>query len=510
MRRTSVFGATRPQPVSGPEQVSDDNRQLADLGYEPVLARRMGGFGNFAVSFSVISVLGGCMALYGPGLIAGGPAVMLWGWAVVGFFVLFVGMALAEVTSAYPTSGAMFYMADQLGGRRWGFYTGWLNLLGLIGGIAVIDYGAALFTGAVLDLQWGIAVTPEETMVIFVAILLFHAALNLAGVRLVSVLNSISVWWHLAGVAVILGVLWIAPDSHQSASFVLGEFSNGTGWANPLYVTGIGLAIAQGTLVGYDASAHMSEETSRAAVSAPRGIVRSIWVSWAVGFVLLASMASAIQDYATTAASPVPPAQIFVDAVGTDGATLLLAVVIVVLLCGGNAEVAAGSRMVFAFSRDGALPGSGLWRRLSRSQTPHLAVWLVVAAACLITLPSLYSPTAFTAVSAINIIGMTPAYAIPIFLRLRHGNRFRKGPWHLGRWSKPVGWIAVVWVVFVTVLFCLPQRNPVTVETFNYAPVALVAVLLLAELRWPFARRAYNPPTPTPAAQDRAHVEEFI
>lgn len=505
-----MFGTTRQQTVPEQGNASDDNQQLADLGYEPVLARRMGGFGNFAVSFSVISVLGGTMALYGPGLIAGGPAVMLWGWAVVGFFVLFVGMALAEVTSAYPTSGAMFYMADQLGGRRWGFYTGWLNLLGLLGGIAVIDYGCALFIGGVLDLQWGIAVTSGQTMLIFLAIILLHAGLNLAGVRLVSVLNSVGVWWHLGGVAVILGVLWIAPDSHQPASFVFGEFSNTTGWTSSLYVTGIGLAIAQGTLVGYDASAHMSEETSRAAVSAPRGIVRSIWVSWAVGFVLLASMASAIKDFTATASSPVPPAQIFADAVGTDGATALMLVVIVVLLCGGNAEVSAGSRMVFAFSRDGALPGSGLWRRLSRNQTPHLAVWLVVAAACLITLPSLYSPTAFTAVSAINIVGMTPAYAIPIVLRLRHGKRFRKGPWHLGRWSRPIGWVAVIWVLFVTVLFCLPQRSPVTVDSFNYAPIALIAVLLLATLRWPFAREAYNPPTPVRAAQERESAEEFI
>ncbi|MFE1500014.1 amino acid permease, partial [Streptomyces albidoflavus] len=118
-------------------------------------ARRMGGFGNFAISFSVISVLSGCMTLYGFGMGAGGPAVMLWGWAGVGLFVLCVGLALAEVTSAYPTSGALYYMADRLGGRRWGWYTGWLNLLGLLGAIACIDNGAALFNGAFINLQWG-------------------------------------------------------------------------------------------------------------------------------------------------------------------------------------------------------------------------------------------------------------------------------------------------------------------------------------------------------------------
>lgn len=220
---------------SGAEAVPprDEEERLRELGYQPVLARRMGGFGNFAISFSVISILSGCMTLYGFGMSTGGPAVMLWGWAGVGLFVLCVGMALAEVTSAYPTSGALYYMADRLGGRKWGWYTGWLNLLGLLGAIAGIDYGAALFTGALMNLQWGFTPTPGKTMIIFVCILLLHAVLNLFGVRLVSVLNSISVWWHLAGVAVIVTVLAVVPSHHQSPSFVFTEFVNDTGWHNP-------------------------------------------------------------------------------------------------------------------------------------------------------------------------------------------------------------------------------------------------------------------------------------
>lgn len=121
-----------------------DDAYLRALGYAPVLARRMGSFGNFAISFSVISVLSGCMTLYGFGLNTGGPAVMMWGWVAVGVMVMFVGAGLAEVTSAYPTSGALYFQAEQLGGRRFGWYTGWLNLLGLLGAIAGIDYGAVL------------------------------------------------------------------------------------------------------------------------------------------------------------------------------------------------------------------------------------------------------------------------------------------------------------------------------------------------------------------------------
>ncbi|MEE4590387.1 amino acid permease [Streptomyces sp. DSM 41524] len=504
---STAWSSSRPAPHR------DDEQRLRELGYQPVLARRMGGFGNFAISFSVISILSGCMTLYGFGLDTGGPAVMMWGWAGVGLFVLCVGLALAEVTSAYPTSGALYYMADRLGGRTWGWYTGWLNLLGLLGAIAGIDYGAALFTGALFNLQWGFDPTPESTMLIFVCILLLHAALNLFGVHLVSVLNSVSVWWHLAGVAIIVGALAIVPSHHQSPEFVFTEFVNNTGWSNPLYVTAIGLLLAQYTFSGYDASAHLSEETSNASVYAARGIVRAIWVSWVAGFVLLAGLTFAIQDYAGTqgSATGVPPAQILIDALGTGGATAMLLIVIVAQLFCGNAEVAAASRMVFAFSRDGALPGSRLWQRVSsRTQTPVLAVWLSVTVACVLALPSLYSETAYGAVTAINVIGITPAYAIPIFLRLRAGDRFQPGPWSLGRWSKPVGWIAVVWVAVVTVLFCLPQSSPVTADSMNYASIALAVVLLLATIWWFVARRSYNTPSAYGTAREQAEIAEGI
>ncbi|WP_075737816.1 amino acid permease [Streptomyces acidiscabies] len=474
-----------------------DDAYLRELGYEPLLTRRMKPFGNFAISVSVISVLSGCMTLYAFGMITGGPAVMLWGWVAVGAMVMFVGAGLAEVTSAYPTSGALYYQAEQLGGRKWGWYTGWLNLLGLLGAIAGIDYGAALFTGAFMNLQWGFAPSPGKIMLVFLCILALHLTLNLFGVRLVSILNSISVWWHAAGVLLIVGALTVVPSHHQPASFVFGEFVNQTGWSSPVYVVFLGLLLAQYTFSGYDASAHLSEETTDAQVSASRGIIHAIAWSWLAGFILLAGLTFAIQDYAGTVgtATGVPPAQIFLDALGLTGAKLLLLVVIVAQLCCGNAETAAASRMAFAFSRDGALPGSALWRQVdTRTGTPRKAVILAVVCAALLALPSLYSPVAYVAITSINVIGITPAYAIPIYLRVKNRDRFRPGPWNLGSWGVIVGVVAVVWVVFVTVLFCLPQTAPVTLDTFNYAPVALAVILLLASAWWHRQGGAYKVP----------------
>ncbi|MFJ8142724.1 amino acid permease [Streptomyces sp. NPDC096013] len=469
-----------------PTTPPDDDDVLAALGIRPELSRKMGTFGNYAISFSVICILAGGMSLFGYGLGHGGPVVMLGSWVVIGGLTLLVGMSLADVVSAYPTSGGPYFMAEKLGGRRWGWYTGWLNLLGLLGAIAGIDYGAALFAGAFAQLQWGIAPTPASTMWLFGGILLLHGLLNSAGVRLVTILNSISVWWQLAGVAVIVGTLTLAPAKHQSATFVFTHFHNDTGFS-PLYVVLIGGLLAGYTFCGYDASAHVAEETTDAQVSAPKGMVRSIWVSWLAGFVLISGLLFAMQNYSATqnTATGVPPAQIFLDVLGASGAKALLLVVIVAMLFCGNAEVAAASRMIYAFSRSRALPGWTSWRRVnSRTKTPTRAVWFAVVVPFVLALPVLYSPTAYGAITAINAVGMIPTYGIPVFLALRQGRAYQSGPWTLGRWRRPVGVVACIYVVVITVVFCLPQSTPITTESFNYAGVTLLVALLFAAITW--------------------------
>lgn len=473
----------------------------------------MGAFGNFAISFSVISVLTGCMTLYGFGMGTGGPVVMMWGWVGAGAMVLVIGMALAEVTSAYPTSGAMYYMARSLGGPRWGYYTGWLNLLGMMGGLAGSGYGAASFIGALLNLRFGIEPTPGSTLLILAAILIAVAVINLCGVRVAAYFNDISVWWHLVAIVGIVGALWILPDSHQSPGFVFGTFVNDTGFSNPLYAGALGLLLTMYTFTGYDASAHLSEETTQAAVAAPRGIIKAIAWSWIGGFVLLAGLTFAIQDYAATRATDtgVPPAQILIDALGTNGATVALLAVIGAMLFCTVAVTTSGSRMVFAVSRDGELPLSHLWRKVhSRTMVPYGAVCMTVTTSFVLTLPSLWSATAYGAITAISVVGITPVYIIPVFLKLRHPERFTPGPWSLGRWSRPVGWTAVCWVLLCTVLFCLPQSRPLTIQTMNYAVAALLGALLLATAYWPFARRARGNPTYASSSQHAQQMEDIV
>ncbi|NYV75880.1 amino acid permease [Streptomyces sp. UH6] len=500
-------------------RVSEEQR-LEQLGYRQTLSRSMSGRANFGVSFTIISILSGCMTLYGFGMNTGGPVVIMWGWLFVGLMTLFVGLSMAEVCSAYPTSAGLYFWAHRMAPARtaaaWAWFTGWFNTLGQIAVTAGVDFGAATFLNAWLDLQFGFAATPGHTITLFGLILVLHGVLNTFGVRIVAFLNEVSIWWHILGVVVICGALVLVPDQHRPAGFVFGEFVNNTGFSSSLYVVLIGLLMAQYTFTGYDASAHMTEETVGASTAGPRGIVRSILVSLAAGFVLLFGFTFAIQSYTGALASGtgVPPAQILMDALGVAAGKWLLLVVIVAQLFCGMASVTANSRMIYAFSRDGALPFSRVWHQLNpATRTPANAVWLATGGAFVLGLPYLWNTTAYAAVTSIATIGLYIAYVIPTFLRLRQGDRFERGPWHLGRWSRPVGTVAVAWVLVITVLFMLPQTSPVTARTFNYAPVAVGVVAAFCGVWWLVSARRWfldptHPRNAVPDADDDAEGSE--
>jgi len=472
--------------------VQTDEERLAQLGYKQELRRRMSGFSNFAVSFSIISVLAGCLTSYFLAMNNGGPAAITIGWLVVGGFVTLVSLSMAEICSVYPTAGGLYWWAFAIAKTNkaaWAWFAGWFNFLGQVAVTAAIDYGAALTTTAFLNLTFGLGVTKVHTFVVFLIIIAVHGLLNTFGVDLVKVLSDVSAWWHLVGVAVIVAVLAIVPDHHYSISKVFTQTVNNTGLHGTgvvFYALILGLLMAQYTFTGFDASAHLSEETHDAAKSAPRGIVMSVVVSLVAGFLLLFAVTWAIQNYTAElgSATGFPPAQIFIDSVGRHtGEALLLICVIAQLFC-GMASVTANSRMAFAFSRDGALPGSSLWRRVNpRTGTPTNSIWLCVGCAVILAAPSLYNITAYGAATAIAVIGLYVAYVIPVYLRLRDPD-FKVGPWNLGKWSKPIGWTSVVWVIAICIMFILPTAYPLKALTFNYTIIAVVVVLGAASLWW--------------------------
>src|SRR4029453_14782939 len=327
------------------------------------------------------------------------------------------------------------------------------------------------------------------TCLIFLYIFVVHGLFNPFGFNLVRLLSDVSAWWHLIGVAVIVGVLAIVPDQHKPLSEVFFEVHNATGFTfagASVYAVLIGLLMAQYTYTGYDASAHVAEETHDASMAAPRGLVVSVVVSVIAGFVLLFAITWSIQDYEAerTTALGLPPAQIFIDSVGHNLGTFLLFICVVAQFFCGMASVTANSRMSYAFSRDGALPGSRIWRRVNpRTGTPTNSIWLCVTCSTILVVPALWNPTAYLAATSVAVIGLYIASVAPVFLRLRNPD-FRPGPWNLGRWSGLVGWTAIVWGAFICGVFVLPPASPITLKTFNYTIIAVGIVILGAWLGW--------------------------
>lgn len=494
----SVYPASTPgRRRTGPVAL-DDDATLHAMGYPRKLTRRFQAFDNFAISFTIINIVSGIFSSFGFGMGAGGPRILVFGWIGVSVMVLFVGASMGEIASAYPTSGALYFSAGKLAKRHrgaWSWYTGWLNFVGQVGGTAATDYAAATFIQAFIAMRWpSYQVTQERTVAITAAILLVQALANTYTVQLVAVLNRISVWWLLVGMIVIVATLTVVPSTHRPASFVT-HFANTTGFSSAVYGGMLGLLVTSWTFTGFDGSFHMSEETVQATVNAPRGIMRAIAYSALTGLILMLALVYAIRDYAHEASASAPPVQILVDSLGPGTAELLLLIVIGAMLFCGLANMTSNTRQIFAFSRDGAMPGSHWWHSVSpRTRTPVKAVWLAAACSLALIVPGWWSNVAFTAIVSVNVVGLFLAYGVPIFLRLRL-DTFEPGPWNLGRYGKPVARIAVTWIVVSSVLFMLPQGSPIGATSFNYAPVALAVVLLIATVWWfASARRRFQGP----------------
>jgi amino acid transporter len=464
----------------------DDVDRLHQIGYPQQLVRRMGPFGAFAVPFSNISVLTGPVTLFSFALTTGGPAALVWTWLPLGALVLCVAFSLAEICAAFPTSGALYFWSAQLARKHKilaSWVTAWLNALGQLAGTAAAAYSTALFLGAFLALFWGFLVTPLEVLGLFAVILAVCAAANSFAVRFVSFLNQGSVLVHVGGVVVISFALIALPVHHQSAAFVFGHFVNATGFRSNAYVWLLAPLTVMYTMTGLDSPGHMAEETDRAASTAPRAIVRAVFWSWVLGFVIILALLFAIQHYATEAGAGTygtAPAAIIADAVGGTLAKVLIGWIIVAQLLCVMSCFTAMSRMFFACGRDHVFPfGPWLHSVGGKHRAPVRAVWVSALLAFLLGLPAAgHSLVLFYAVTGVASVALFVSYAIPIALRLRLGDGFNSGSAWQAHAPRLVGGLAVGYVAVAAILACLPIQSPVTRDTFNYTPVALLITLL--------------------------------
>jgi amino acid transporter len=496
------------QARSKEDLIHQDTADLHKLGYAQELLRSMGGFSNFAISFSIISILTGAVILYDYGLAWAGTAAVMIGWPLITVFVLAIAASMAELASAYPTAGGLYYWASKMKNKNWGWWTAWLNLIGQFAIVAGIDYAAAGFINAtIVDKVVGgtfnttvlVAGVLNGQLVTMGVILIIQLALNIAGINLVALINQVSVWWHIVIVGLVVVLIFVIgkPDQSGLTLFQIQPQDAGGSWNNNLGFTNLqygpatsypvilafffSLLLANWTYTGYDASAHVAEETVGARMASAWGVFLSVAVSAIVGYIFLVALTTHLPSLATLFPNPLPTdlsgasqyyfgggvavISILVYNLGSFLGDLLSAGIAIAMWFCGLASLAAAGRMLFAFSRDDGIPASGWLKRVSaRYRTPANSLVTVAVVAWLFTVAAFIvgTGTAIVIITAISTIFLYAAYGLVIFLGATTSEWQSHRVWNLGRWSKPVAYVAVFWVLVLMILFSFPTSGNIS------------------------------------------------
>ncbi len=525
------------------DTIKQDVADLHKLGYAQELFRSMGGFSNFAISFSIISILTGAVILYDYGLAWAGTAAVLIGWPLITVFVLAIAASMSEIASAYPTAGGLYYWASRMKNKNWGWWTAWLNLIGQFAIVAGINYAAALFLNATLltPLLSNVGVAYTNTTILIGSaeqplitgalltmglLMLAQLALNIAGISLVALLNQVSVWWHIVIVAAVVVLVFLAGKADESGLTlfaiqpvdVAGSWNNNLGFVNLQYGPAIGYPVvlafffsllqANWTYTGYDASAHVAEETVGARVASAWGLFLSVAVSAVVGYIFLFALSTHLPNLSTLfpatfdGADPAKYSQYYfgdgaavIDILifnlgSTVGGLLSAGIAIAMAFC-GLSSIASAGRMLYAFSRDDGVPGSSWLKKVShRYRTPANSLIVIAVVAWLFTVAAFFvgRGTAVIIVTAISTIFLYAAYGICIYLGATTQEWLKERVWSLGRWSKPIAAVAVLWVVVLMILFSFPTSGNIS------WPFMAVTLLFLLVYYFGWARRSFKGP----------------
>ncbi len=427
-----------------PNPADPDAKALARFGYAQQLRRRLGAFSSFAIGFSVISVLTGVTSTFGEALGAGGPGGLGLGWPLVSAGTMGVALAMAELASAFPTAGALYHWSALLGGPGWGWATAMLNLAGQVAITAAIDLACAQALGQLLG------VGGAGTLGLFGAVVLVHAALNAGSVRAVAWLNDASAVVHVAGVVVLSALLLGAR--HHGVAFLASGIPSASGFVRAL-VLGVW------TFTGFDAAAHVSEETHDPARRAPAGIVTAVGTSAVAGYALVAGLTLAVADPSPLAGQPDAALSVLRASLGDTAGRVAMGGVATAMWFAGLSSLTSASRMLFAFARDGGVPRAA-WLAVVHpaTATPVNATVTCAGGAAVLVMATARSDAAFLAVAALATIALYASYALPIALGAvarQRGRWTKPGPFHLGRLGVGVAWGAVAWAGFVFVVCAL-------------------------------------------------------
>ncbi|MGO6671213.1 amino acid permease [Rhizobium leguminosarum] len=490
---------------------------LHSMGYAQELERRMSSFSNFAVSFSIICILsGGINSLAQATSGAGGAAIGI-GWPVGCFISLVFAVAMAQISSAYPTAGGLYHWGSILGNRFTGWLTAWFNLLGLVTVLGAINVGTYyFFMGSFGTTYLGLTDSTTVRIIFLVIITGAQALVNHMGIGLTAKLTDFSGYLIFAtSIALALVCLAAAPSYEFGRLFTFANYSGEVGgnvWptTSSAWVFLLGLLLPIYTITGYDASAHTSEETVKAAESVPRGMVASVLWSALFGYIMLCAFVLMLPNMDDAAKQGW---NVFFWAMDSQvnpivKDILYFAILVSQWLC-GLATVTSVSRMIFAFSRDGGLPASKALSKVSpQYRTPVAAIWTGSILSVLFvwgsSLATIGDTPVYTIVVSCTVIFLFFSFAIPITLGLFAWGTSKwdkMGPWNLGEGAFKL--FAVLTVIAMILIFILGIQPP-----NEWALYITVGFLVLTAIVW-FgfeSRRFKGPPIGAEVAKRQAEI----
>jgi amino acid permease (GABA permease) len=459
--------------------------KLAAMGYKAELPRSLSFFSVLGLSFAIMAVPVGESVTLSIGLTNGGPVTIFYGWISLTIISICIAASLAEICSAYPTSGGVYYWSAMLANKKWtpiaSWTTGWV---GLVGNWTVTT--AIRFSGGQLILSaiglWNETYIPEAWHVVLMywAVLLVALFVNIFAAKYLNSINTICVYWTSASVVIIIVVVLImAKAGRRSAKYVFTEFdASRAGWT-PRWAFFVGLLQSAFTLTGYGMVSAVCEEVQNPEREVPKAMVLSVVAAGITGVVYLIPILFVMPnvDKLLAVSTGQPIGYLFKTATGTaDGGLGLLLLLLGIQFFAGIGSLTATSRCLYAFSRDGAVPGSSIWSKINkRYDVPLNALLLSTLIQGLLGLIYLGSSAAFNAFTGVATICLSASYALPIFILLLRGRYLLdNAPFHLGKFGYVINIITILWILLAIVLFMMPTVIPVTPSTMNYASVLFV------------------------------------
>ncbi|KAI9374305.1 amino acid/polyamine transporter I [Aspergillus egyptiacus] len=478
----------------------DDELLLARIGYKQELRREFSKWSTVSYAISILGVLGSVPATFGAPLAAGGPATAVWCWFLGSIMAFCIGSSVAELVSAYPTAGGMYFVTKYVVPEEqvpiFSWIQGWCNLLGQTAGVSSVAYtvsqmllAAASMNSKLVDGGYSYTPTAWDTVRLSIVLLIF---LGIVCSMTTKSLHRIFIWFApiniIATICICFALLHNTANK-QPASWVFTHVTDGSGWGSKLFSFLLGFISVAWTMTDYDGTTHMSEETHDAATLGPLAIQSAVIVSGALGWLLTITLCFCLTDFESILNTPtgLPAAQIFFNAGGPTGGMIMWLFAVLVQLFTGCSAMLADTRMAYAFARDEALPFSSTLSKINpKTHTPLHAVWFVVAASIALNCIAIGSTQTATAIFSITAPALDLSYVSVILAHriYKHEVRFVEGPFTLGKWGRYVNWVSIVWVVFISAVLFFPPRVPVTVENMNYGICVGVFIAVFALVWW--------------------------